>query len=90
MITKLTYRCDPESLADITPEEFTDAFENELAATPRYRNAAVEVLFQSGPSGLVSVAGDEDCDPADHAEAVTGAARQAFEYCCTDAAARDD
>ena len=60
MITAVTYNCTPDSLADVSPEEFVDAFENEVRARPRWRDLAVEVTFDPAPvSGVIVFYSDD-------------------------------
>ncbi len=83
MIRRLTYNCNPESLADVAPEAFVDAFENRIHYFPRFRECDVRVTFNAGFSELVSVAvTDEDSDVADHKQFVADAAERAFDFCC--------
>ncbi len=61
MLTSVVYNCAPDSLGDVSPEAFADAFENEVRVPARYRNLAVTVTFESAASGVVSF-GSDDCD----------------------------
>lgn len=58
MLTAITYNCNPESLGDITPEDFVDAFEAEVVALPQYRNTLVEVTFKNTRSHVATYATD--------------------------------
>ena len=59
MLTAVTYNCDPDSLADVAPADFADAFENEVRVRPIYRDVAVTVTFEPGPSGVATFASDD-------------------------------
>ncbi len=59
MLTAITYNCDPESLGDVTPEAFSEAFENEVRVKPIYRDLAVTVTFDAGASEVTKFAADD-------------------------------
>lgn len=85
MITKVVYRCDPESLGDIDRVAFEEAFENELRVAPRYREAVIAVVYAPClRSELFAVAGDDlPPDPvAAFGEFVRSCAERAFAHCC--------
>lgn len=90
MIAALTYNCNPESLGDIPPEAFVDAFENEVYAKPQYRETSVRVTFDTGRSRLTSIATDEWDNAAAYAlldspalnDEIAYLAERAFNACC--------
>lgn len=86
MLTAITYNCNPDSLGDVTPEAFVDAFENEVYATPHRRNVSIRVTFYDSPSGVTSATDDTDGDPASYHEEFTRYAERAWRSCLTDAA----
>lgn len=60
MLTAITYNCDPESLGDVSQEEFVDAFENEIRVRPNYRELSVRVTFDPAiRSGVTEFASDD-------------------------------
>jgi hypothetical protein len=69
MLTAITYNCNPESLGDVAPETFVDAFEAAVVARPKYRDLFVTVTFEPAASGLTSIASDDtDADISHDAE----------------------
>lgn len=85
MIVRLAYNCDPDSLADVTPDAFVNALENELAATPGLQQCALTVTFHPAHRSRVeSVAVDDDSstDPAEYDDMVRELAERAFRACC--------
>ena len=85
-LIRLTYNCNPESLGEIAPEAFVDAFENEVVAW--HLQCAVTVTFNPGRSEVTSVAfanGDES-DPAEYENEFNHLFKQlaekAFRHCC--------
>jgi hypothetical protein len=86
MLTRMTYNCTPDGLADVSQEAFVDALENEFAAAPLLRNCSLTVTFDlAHRSSVTSVAvtdGDSN-DPADYEELARGLAEKAFNACCT-------
>jgi hypothetical protein len=86
-ITKLTYRCDRESLGGVDESAFVDALENELMAIPQFRESSVEVEFGTHKSGLHSVRGfDLSDDPvAELSDRVRDAAERAWNVCLAEA-----
>lgn len=88
MLTDVTYNCNPESLDEITPEAFVDAFENEVVARPQYRETRVQVTFNADKSRVTRIASDAGDDAADYAdlqkyeEEFAYFAERAFRACC--------
>ena len=84
MIRRLSYNCDPESLADVSQADFAEAFENELTANPKFRECSVSVTFNVGHSRIESIAADDgtSTDPIDYADDIYEADKKAFRHCC--------
>lgn len=59
MLTAITYNCNPDTLADVSPEAFSEAFENEVRVKPRWRELAVAVTFDNAKSEITTFASDD-------------------------------
>lgn len=89
-ITKLTYRCDRESLGGVSEAAFAEAFENELMFFCDNRDAVIEVEFGNFKSGLHSVRGfdvfkDQVSELSDLSDRVRDAAERAWIACLENA-----
>ncbi len=59
MLTAIVYNCNPESLGDVDPVDFVQAFENEIRVKPIYGNLEVAVTFNSGKSEVTEFGSDD-------------------------------
>ena len=85
MLTAITYNCDLESLGDVTPEAFSEAFENEVRVKPSYRDLGVTVTFEAAKSEVTVFASDDweaDISLEEHfRDEFDGFAERAFSAC---------
>ena len=78
---KLTYNCDPESLGDVSKENFAAAFNAACAADSDLRKFEIEATFLSGASRITALDGDLG-DPERYAVDVDNAVERAYRACC--------
>jgi hypothetical protein len=88
MITAITYNCTPDSLADVAPEDFADAFENAVRARERFRDLGITVTFEPAVRSEVTVFASDDWEADithedEYRETFAALAREAFEHCCS-------
>ena len=86
MLLGITYNCDPESLGDVTPEAFVDAFENEVRAhRTTFRDLRVAVTFEPTHSHVARAESDDweaDIDrDAEIQDTFRTLAERAFRHC---------
>lgn len=86
MLTAITYNCTPDSLGDVSQEDFVDLFENEFYA--KYGYASLTVTFDPAVrSGVTAWASDDynaDADLESNWLAHIGRlAEKAFNACLT-------
>ncbi len=69
MLTSIKYNCNPDSLGDVSPEDFVTAFENEVRSRPEFADLAIEVTFEMGASEITTFGSDDaDADISHEAE----------------------